>query len=117
MSGSERPRPSRKLGLWSLVLALAPVAAAVVGFLITIVLGVAEPSGNAAYAALAISGIVIVGLTLPCGVVAVILGIIAITRNRGRGLGIAGVIIGALAVLTGLPFLAPFLMSGWPPSL
>jgi hypothetical protein len=39
------------------------------------------------------------------GVIAIVLGSLAVRRDRGRGLGIAGIVLGAVSVAASLPAL------------
>jgi hypothetical protein len=100
-------RPRRGIGIAALVLALSPAAIAVVVFVATIVAGV-ESTGAAALGWLVV-GLAVAGAScLVLGGLAIVLGIVAIVKNRGRGFGIAGLAISAIGIVIALPFFLTF---------
>ena len=105
---SQPDAPRRGLGVAALVLALSPAAIVVVVFVATIVAGVAESSGAAALGWLVVGLGVTVVACLVLGGLAMILGIVAIVRKRGRGFGIAALSISAIGILVALPFFLTF---------
>jgi len=101
-------RSRRGPGVAALILALSPAAIAVVVFIATIVVGVAQPKGEAALGWLVV-GLVASGVAcFVLGGLAIILGIVAIVTNRGRGFGIAGLTISVIGILVALPFFLTF---------
>lgn len=98
----------RRLGVASLVLSLTPIAIGVVFFIITIVTGVLDSTGWAALGWLVFGLFVTGGACIVLGGLAIILGIVAIVKGRGRGFGIAGIVIGSIGILITLPALTTF---------
>lgn len=101
-------RPRRGLGVAALVLSLSPGAIAVIVFIATIVAGVVESSGEAALGWLVVGLGVTGAACFVFGGLAIVLGIVAIVTNRGRGFGIAGLSISIVGVLVALPFFLTF---------
>ena len=103
MSTAPQGRPRRGLGIASLSLALIPYGLAVLTLLLAIVFGVAQPRGETSL------GILVLGLLFTgwCGILlgllAVILGIAAIVKRRGRGKGVAGLVLGSIAIVLSIP--------------
>ena len=100
--------PHRRLGAAALVLSLSPVAIAVVSFIVTIVAGVVDSTSPDALGWLIIGAFATVAACVVLGGLAIVLGIVAIVRNRGRGLGIAGMAIAGIGILVALPFFLTF---------
>lgn len=92
-------RPRRGLGVASLVLSLIPQAVLVIFVVITIVAGALDDTGWAilGWAILGAYAYAILGFVL--GGTALGIGIAAVAKNRGRGPGIAGTVVGGLTVL------------------
>ena len=103
MSSTPPARPRGGLGIASLVLGLIPYGLAILTLLLAIVFGVAQPKSETSL------GILVLGLLFTgwCGILlgllAVILGIVAIVRRRGRGKGVAGVVLGSIAIVLSIP--------------
>jgi hypothetical protein len=96
------PPPSRRLGAASLALGLVPFVGYVV-VLMGVPLATQVEQGMFAGLGWFIVGmIVVVILSWISGVPALILGIVAIRQNRGFGMGIAGIVLGGIALLQGL---------------
>ena len=101
-------RQRRGLGIAALVLSLSPAAIAVVVFIATIVAGVAEASGSTALGWLVV-GLVVTGVaSILLGGSAIVLGIVAVVKRRGRGFGIAAMSISVIGILIALPFFLTF---------
>jgi hypothetical protein len=103
------PAPSRKLGAWALVLGLVPPVLCLLLLVLMLVLDTVDPW--AALGAFLLGLIAIALVAFVTGVIAIVLGSLAARRNRGRGLGIAGIVLGALWVLGSLPVLPAAI--GW----
>lgn len=87
--------PSRGLGITALVFALAPALLLAIVFAIPY-LFTGSPD-NLGWAFAFAASLIYVGPVL--ALVALVLGIIAVRKNRGRGLGIAAIVIGGLLFL------------------
>jgi hypothetical protein len=92
-------RPRRTLGILSLVFSLVPQAVLLVFVVITVVAGSLDDTGWAilGWAILGAYAYGILGVVL--GGTALGLGIAAAVKDRGRGPGIAGAVIGGLTLL------------------
>jgi hypothetical protein len=94
------PASGRGFGAWSLATAMiAPVLA----LLLALALFVLSRGGADPWSLLGLfllGGMVIGVVALVLGVIAVVLGGLAVARRRGRGMGIAGIAIGGLTLLT-----------------
>jgi hypothetical protein len=92
-------RPRRGLGITSLVLSLIPQALLLIFVVIASVDVAQDDTGWAilGWAILGAYGYALLGFLL--GATALGIGIAAAVKNRGRGLGIAGAVIGGLTVL------------------
>jgi len=92
-------RPRRGLGITSLVLSLIPQALLLIFVVIASVDVAQDDTGWAilGWAILGAYGYALLGFLL--GGTALGIGIAAAVKNRGRGLGIAGAVIGGLTVL------------------
>lgn len=103
MSEAPSDRPRRGLGAASLVLALIPYGLAVVIVLLAIGFGVAQPRSETSLGILVI-GLLLTGwLGILLGLLAVILGIAGVVRRSARGKGIAGIVLGAIAIVVSIP--------------
>lgn len=98
------PAGRRGFGAWSLATGLiAPVLTLLLVLLLVLLsTGGADPWS---LLGIVILGSMVVGvLALVLGVIAIVLGSLAIARRRGRGLGIAGIVLGGLSLLTVIGF-------------
>jgi hypothetical protein len=98
--------PSRALGVTALVTALVPLTLLALTLLAALVVLPAIPGGSSLDVSwlLLIGGVLLYGGPV-LGLAGLILGIIAVRRNRGRGAGIAAIVIGGLTFL--------YLASSW----
>lgn len=90
--------PRRGLGITALVFGLIPIVAVVLSVVAVVVLAEADGGGWALLGYGIFFALIDIALTLVCGIVALICGIIAMRRGRGRGLGLAGTILGSLGL-------------------
>jgi hypothetical protein len=95
----------RGLGVAALVLAIVPVVVALIFVVIAIAAGATDDTGWAILGWAILGVYVSVPAGLVFGGIAVGLGIAAAVKNRGRRLGIAGIVIGGLSVLSVILFL------------
>jgi hypothetical protein len=106
------PAQRRGLGAWSLAVALI---APVIAILLTAVLWLAFASGSVdpwtLLGVFLLSVVAVGALALVTGILAIVLGGLAVSRRRGRGLGIAGIVVGSLSILAVLLLGAPIAFS------
>src|SRR4051812_24471024 len=101
------PLPRRRgLGIAALVLALIPLVVALVFVVIAIVAGVNDDTGWAILGWAILGAYVSIPAGLLLGGVAVGLGIAAAVKDRGRGPGVAGIVLGGLSVVSVIVVLA-----------
>jgi hypothetical protein len=98
------PTGRRGLGAWSLVCGLLAPA---LGLVLAALLVVLDASGDpwSALAVFLLGLMLVATVAFIAGILALVLGILAVRRGRGRGLGIAGIVLGSLSVLGSLPAL------------
>jgi hypothetical protein len=104
-------KPSRALGIAALVIALVPVIALVAVAAYPMVF----PAPSDSFGWLFLIAAVLMVATPICAVVALILGIMAARRNRGRVAGIIAIVLAGLTLLYslfGLAFYVLAAMSG-----
>ena len=105
-------KPNRKLGGWALALGLVTPVIALLAFgAFAALFGAAAIDDPWTLLALIILGyFTIAALGLVAGVIAIVLGSLAVRRNRGRGLGIAGIVLGGISVLLSVaPVVVPWI--------
>lgn len=91
-------KPSRALGIAALIIALVPI----VGYLVVAFYPAVFPGPGESFGWLfLVSAILMVAAPL-CGLTALILGIIAARRNRGRVAGIVAIVFASLVLLYSL---------------
>jgi len=91
--------PRRGLGTASLVLSLVPVALALIFLVIVIVAGATDDTGWAILGWAILGAYVVAPAAIILGGLAIGLGIPAVVKRRGRGLGIVGIVVGGLDVV------------------
>lgn len=87
--------PSRALGITALVIALVPA----IGLLIVAIYPAMFPAPGDSFGWLFLVAAVLLVATPVCGLLALILGIVAARKNRGRVAGIVAIVLGSLALL------------------
>jgi hypothetical protein len=105
--------PRRGRGITALVLSLIPVAVGLIFTVIAIVAGANDDTGWAILGWAILGGYVVVPLGILLGGVALGLGISAAVKNRGRGAGIAGAILGGVQLLLLFAVFGNFAFSGF----
>jgi hypothetical protein len=95
--------PGRALGIWSLILGLLAVAGVIVAAVAVVTAAQSlEADINTGlqnlFGAVVLAGVLMVGGFI-AGIVGLILGIMAVARNRGRALGVAGMVLSILVSL------------------
>ena len=104
-------RPRRGLGIASLVLSLVPVVLALIFVAIVIVAGATDDTGWAILGWAILGAYVVAPSAIILGGLAIGLGIPAVVKRRGRGLGIVGIVVGGLDVVAVLTIVLNILFS------
>jgi hypothetical protein len=106
------PAGGRGLGAWSLAVGLiTPVVALLIAAFLWLALSSASVDPWALLG-VALLGMLVVGvLGTVAGILSILLGVFAVRRRRGRGLGIAGIALGGLTFLTVLVVGVPIVLS------
>jgi hypothetical protein len=93
------------------VVSLVPIAIALIFVVLTIVGSANDDTGWAILGWVILGAYVIGPLGVICGPIALGLGIAAVAKNRGRALGIAGIVLGGLILLFVLAVIGQILFS------
>jgi hypothetical protein len=102
-SGAAATSTGRALGIWSLILGLLALAGVIVAAVAVVTAAQSlEADINTGlqnlFGAVVLAGVLMVGGFI-AGIVGLILGIMAVARNRGRALGVAGMVLSILVSL------------------